>query len=757
MFRTRGTHVLLLLAVGCALLAVPSVALAAGPGFFGNANCLACHAAQQPFDVPPVDRDTACPACHATGLFGAHPYHQLGANCGAMCHPGWGETLLCAVPTHLDPASGGAFASALSKNAPSSIIHVIHSEARWPGRIDTASSACSSCHAVAACTACHVGEVAGRHATHGASEYEPWTGTVGYGVPGGDQTVRTSAQVTLQCATGECHDIQTTSERRPALREDFPHRTGENASDPWITGTWYTRANSLRTGGRNSLSSQAGATLSIAFSGELVELVTDKDPYRGIAQILIDGELAATVDLYSPTTVCQSVVFDSGRLDAGQHTLTVRVTGTKNPSSRHTLVTVDCFRVYGTVPGSVAPSCTEGCHPDPHDVPAIHTGAPADEYVLVYAEGEHDSEMRWDGVVMVSCGMCHATELGAAHGQECLTCHVAPADSLETWAGGCQEGDCHPAYHDDASAAHQPVSDQCDDCHDLSFAVTAAACPNCHAVFNTGDSLPPVTTSDAQPGYVGAARIRFSVTDGGKVAVATTYHRLNGGALRAGSSMWVDQPGAYTLEFWSVDQAGNIESPNTVVFTIATDATPPVTTSNAQSAYYAPATITLTATDNGSTGVKATYYTLNSGPVETGTRISIPQPASGTDSYTLEFWSEDWSGNVEAPNTVSFTVTGGEGTIRLVWGDCDITGDPPPDGAYAYWYIRRGSSTGTIVHSGSGSMPGWSGVDDIVLPVSGTAYYVDIWWYYPPNGWEDNTVFPDVHISEHGDLVRLSY
>ena len=37
--------------------------------------------------------------------------------------------------------------------------------------------------------------------------------------------------------------------------------------------------------------------------------------------------------------------------------------------------------------------------------------------------------------------------------------------------------------------------------------------------------------------------------------------------------------------------------------------------------------------------------------------MSVPQPASGTESHTLTFWSEDWSGNTETPKTVMFTVS----------------------------------------------------------------------------------------------------
>ena len=79
-----------------------------------NSGCLSCHSTSYDFSSAPVDRDVVCRACHTPGLLGDHPYHQTGANCGAVCHPGWGDTLLSAVPQYL--TSAGSFASQSSKD-----------------------------------------------------------------------------------------------------------------------------------------------------------------------------------------------------------------------------------------------------------------------------------------------------------------------------------------------------------------------------------------------------------------------------------------------------------------------------------------------------------------------------------------------------------------------------------------------------------------------------------------------------------------
>jgi hypothetical protein len=372
-------------------------------------------------------------------------------------------------------------------------------------------------------------------------------------------------------------------------------------------------------------------------------------------------------------------------------------------------------------------------------------------------------------VVNVDCAMCHTTDVSAAHANRCSTCHSSPRDSFEIWEGGCQQGDCHTTFHTDTVAAHWSTDDptafpyygDCTNCHGVSGMedMTQQDCLNCHTAYSPTDTTPPVTTSNAQAAYVGPALIRFSKYEGGKVSIGTTFYRVDGGPTLTGSTAFITTPGVRSLEYWSVDQNGNVEtSVNQRVFTITADTVPPVTTSDAQSSYYTATTITLTPTDASTLGVKETYYTLNGGPVQSGTSVSIPASASGTVAYTLVFWSADWSGNVEMPNTVNFTVTGGVATIRLIWG-----GGPPPPGADAIWTVRLGGPTGPLVPGGSGSAggEGWDGVDDIVLPVSGTAYYVTGDWYDPGIGWDEPMVFidgsPYVYLTTPGQIVERTY
>jgi len=426
--------------------------------------------------------------------------------------------------------------------------------------------------------------------------------------------------------------------------------------------------------------------------------------------------------------------------------------------------------LIGLASGNTAPNECTTCHGN--DLGTLHPGStatheatPGSGNVLVFAEGQHDDAMIGNGTVYIACNNCHSTNLGNVHDNNCAGCHSgnpSPYDSLGGfWAGGCQQGGCHTTYHADASVSHGTVEDQCTTCHGGSFSdfpPLPSSCASCHTGYSSSDTIPPETTSDAQSSYTGAGHIEFSMTDNGKVGIGTFYSRIDGGAITTGSSILVDTVGSHSLEFWGVDQAGNVETTvHSVSFTVNADVMPPVTTSNAQPSYSNGGVITLNATDNGTEGVKSTYYRLNGGSTQTGTQIILPA-TSGTVAYTLEFWSEDWSGNVETHHTANFTVTSGTVTLRLVWSECDIYPEnAPAAGDHAEWTVYRGGWAGPIVATGSGASPGWSGIDDVVVPYSTTPYYVRIDWYWAANDESDQTDHQAIDASTPGEIIRLPY
>ncbi len=84
------------------------------------------------------------------------------------------------------------------------------------------------------------------------------------------------------------------------------------------------------------------------------------------------------------------------------------------------------------------------------------------------------------------------------------------------------------------------------------------------------------------------------------------------------------------------------------------DTTAPTTTAAApQGTVTTDATVTFTATDNqGGSGVAATYYTVDGGAQQTGNAATLA--TSGT--HTVSYWSKDWAGNSEQPQTVTVSI-----------------------------------------------------------------------------------------------------
>ncbi|RJX18892.1 MAG: hypothetical protein C4563_08835 [Desulfobulbus sp.] len=379
------------------------------------------------------------------------------------------------------------------------------------------------------------------------------------------------------------------------------------------------------------------------------------------------------------------------------------------------------------------------------DMPS-HSAAPGSDWVIVFEEGTHDSVMVGDGAVYAECRMCHNTELSAAHDYQCLVCHPSPAETVVgSWAGGCQQGGCHSTFHADVSAAHNAVDDDCSKCHGPDWWPTSAECANCHALYNPADTTPPVTTSNAKTSYLGPARIEYTVRDGGKVVVAQSYSRVDGGPDLMGSSILVTETGDHTLEFWSVDQANNEESPpKEAQFNIIDDTTPPVTTSNAQTSYYNFASISLTATDDGDLGPKTTYYSLDGEETKTGTSVYV-SGATGTFDHALDFWSEDWSGNVETATRVDFSITKGTGTFRMWGGGTSCANDPDAD---AFWIIKRNDYNGTVLAEGTDGC-------NVDFPVGPTIYFIMVEWWNPDGYWDED-YYGTYSLTSHGDVIELN-
>ncbi len=261
------------------------------------------------------------------------------------------------------------------------------------------------------------------------------------------------------------------------------------------------------------------------------------------------------------------------------------------------------------------------------------------------------------------CDGCHASSVPAVaaaiagSNRDCSACHVGdphPA-AVHTAGGSCVVSGCHAAnvatLHSAGPncgachAADKTPSLVCTTCHTGALHLTAnhtstETCDSCHASRNLvsihGDNC---ATCHPNP----AAGIIWNGTCSQSGCHPTSHTRFT---THQGEH---DDNGPLCWDCHDV-------STSCTACHSVYDRTPPVTTASAPSSYVGTATITLSRTDVGGSGVKTTYYQLDGGALSTGTTVVVAPPVSGTATHTLDFWSTDNGYNTETHKRKVFTV-----------------------------------------------------------------------------------------------------
>jgi photosystem II stability/assembly factor-like uncharacterized protein len=99
----------------------------------------------------------------------------------------------------------------------------------------------------------------------------------------------------------------------------------------------------------NSWDATANDYLTVTFAGTGIRLYGVTRAQTGIGAASIDGGAEALIDTYSATDRGNQLLWSSPSLPAGTHTLKLRVTGTKNPSSTGFYVTPDRVDILASV------------------------------------------------------------------------------------------------------------------------------------------------------------------------------------------------------------------------------------------------------------------------------------------------------------------------------------------------------------------------------------------------------------------------
>jgi len=117
-------------------------------------------------------------------------------------------------------------------------------------------------------------------------------------------------------------------------------------TDPAVsyTGTWVHGTDPRATGGTYAEVDTAGALAILSFTGTAVRCLGARNYNNGKARFSIDGVFMGEVDTWGPTGE-SAVLFTATGLHSGAHSMTVEVTGTRNPASVGSWVIIDAFDV----------------------------------------------------------------------------------------------------------------------------------------------------------------------------------------------------------------------------------------------------------------------------------------------------------------------------------------------------------------------------------------------------------------------------
>jgi hypothetical protein len=178
------------------------------------------------------------------------------------------------------------------------------------------------------------------------------------------------------------------------------------------------------------------------------------------------------------------------------------------------------------------------------------------------------------------------------------------------------------------------------------------------------------TVTDKETGDpLGGVRVDALLANGSTLSSLQTFTDSSGyydvGGLAGGTYQvaFVDESGYYAGQYsdstpilglankLTLGAGASAEGVDAALVEAESDA--PVTTDDAPAGWLSEgANVTLTSSDVGS-GVFGTFYRLNGGAVRT---YSGPIAMFGQGMNTLEYWSVDWAGNVEAANRAAFVV-----------------------------------------------------------------------------------------------------
>jgi len=432
-------------------------------------------------------------------------------------------------------------------------------------------------------------------------------------------------------------------------------RIQQNNAAVAYSGSWSTASSGLLglppnySGGSAAVTASGSAQATLTFNGTGVSWIGYKDTFSGIADVLLDGGIVATVDSYSLTPVSQPVLYSVSGLSNARHTLSIRATGGHSLLALGSNVTVDAFDVQAPPPDTTPPSVS---------MTAPVSGSAVSGTITVSATASDNV-----GVTSVQFELD-----GAALGGKITSAPYSMSWDTKSIANGSHR---LTAVASDAAGNHKTAA-----------AVTVTVN---NVTQPPPDTTPPTVSMTAPAnGATVSGTVSVSADASDNVGVAGVQFLLDGAALGVEDASapysipWNTanaSNGTHTLSAIARDTSGNSTTSSVVSVTVS-NGPPPDTTSP---------TVSMTAPANGSTvsGNVTVSANASDNVGVVGVQFEVDGAALGaedaTSPYSLSWDSTSVANGSHTLTAVARDAAGNKTTATPVAVTVSNQTQPPPD------------------------------------------------------------------------------
>jgi DNA-binding protein YbaB len=169
-----------------------------------------------------------------------------------------------------------------------------------------------------------------------------------YAIPAGTHTVTVAVSGNKNASSSAAYVVFDAFIVSNAPPPAVPGGYEDTSSAVSFTGAWTSWADARHSGGSVKHSNVTGASVSLTFAGDAIRLTYVAQSNTGIATVMIDGTQVDQLDTYSAAQSFQQQHLYS--TTNGTHTVTIVVSGNKNPASSATYIVFDNFVVSAPAP-----------------------------------------------------------------------------------------------------------------------------------------------------------------------------------------------------------------------------------------------------------------------------------------------------------------------------------------------------------------------------------------------------------------------